>query len=77
MKEIFDTMMELSGKVTKMAGGCDIININVNSAMGALYTHERLIDNENVRNKFLADRYLELVEDLVKYGIVQKDWDSE
>ena len=77
MKNIFDKTMELSGLVTKMASGCDIINIDVNSVMKQLDESERLMENERVKNKFLADRYLELVEDLVKYGIVQKEWDSE
>ncbi len=77
MKNIFNTTMELSGLVTKMAGACDIISIDVNSAMKQLKESERLIENEKVKNKFFADRYFELVDDLVKYGIVQKEWDSE
>lgn len=75
MKNIFDKTMELSGIVTKMAGACDIISIDVNSAMKQLQESERLLANEKVKNKFFADRYFELVEDLVKYGLIEKEWD--
>lgn len=77
MKNIFETTMELSGVVTKMAAGCDIIQIDVSTAMQQLSESERLIENEKVKNKFFADRYFELVDDLVKYGIIEKDWDSD
>ena len=77
MKNMFDKTMELSNLVTKMATGCDIISIDVNTAMAQLEESERLMENEKVKNKFLADRYLELVDDLVKYGIVQKEWGSD
>ena len=40
---------------------------------GVITKSKNLIENERVRNKFFADRYFELV----KYGIVQKEWDSE
>ena len=77
MNNIFEKSNELNGLITKMATGCDIIGIEVNSAMQQFNESERLRENDRVRNKFFADRYFELVDDLVKYGIVQKEWDSE
>ncbi len=76
MKEIFDKAMDLSGAITKMAGGCDIISIDVNTAMCQLKQSKALMEHEKVKNKFFADRYFELVEDLVKYGIVKKEWED-
>ena len=70
MREIFNESLDLNGKITDMMGHCDIISIEVNSTMSVLDKHEG-----KVSDKFLAARYLELVDDLVKYGIVErKDW---
>ena len=51
MKNIFKATMELSGEVTRMASGCDIIQIDVSSAMKQLSESERMIENEKVKNK--------------------------
>ena len=70
MREIFNESLDLNGKITEMMGHCDIISIEVNSTMSVLDEHEG-----KVSDKFLAARYLELVDDLVKYEIVErKDW---
>lgn len=68
MKEIFKRSLELNGMITDIAGKCDIISIEVNSAMEAYIEHGRKGD------KFLAKRFLELAEDLAKYGIIEKEW---
>lgn len=69
MREIFNKSLDLNGKITEMMGHCDIISIEVNSTMSVIGERDKVSD------KFLAARYLELVDDLVKYGIVErKDW---
>lgn len=68
MREIFEKALELEGKVTAMMGHCDIISIEVNSTMSVIGERNKVSD------KFLAERYLELVDDLVKYGIIKKEW---
>lgn len=68
MREIFNRALELEGKVTEMMGHCDIISIEVNSTMSVIGERDKVSD------KFLAARYLELVDDLVKYGIIKKEW---
>ena len=76
MNDIFEKAMELQDLTAKASTYCDIINIEVNTAMNQLNESERLNENDKVRNKFFADRYFELVDELVKYGIVQKEWDQ-
>lgn len=77
MNKIFEKAMELEGMITKMSGACDVISIEVNTAMQQLQESKRLLENERVHDKYFADRYFELVEDLAKYGIIQKEWGSE
>jgi hypothetical protein len=35
------------------------------------------LEDQRIHDRFYADRYFELVEDLVKYGFIQKEWGSE
>lgn len=70
MNEIFNKELELSGLITKMAGACDIISIEVNTAMEC---YSKLEDGPK-KNALFAERYLELVEHLAKVGIVKKEW---
>lgn len=76
MKDIFDKTMELSSLMTKLVGGCDIIQIDVSSAMKQLNESDKLKENSRVKAMFFSERYFELVDDLVKYGIIKKDWES-
>lgn len=71
MKEIFEKSLELNSKITDMAGKCDIISIDVNSVM---QTYQESKEAGMKTDKFMANRYLELVEELAKYGIVNKEW---
>ena len=68
MKEIFRKALELEGMITDMTGKCDLLSIEVNTAMQCYNESDRKSD------KFLANRYLELVDDLVKYGLIEKKW---
>lgn len=68
MQDIFKESLDLNGKITDLAGKCTIISIDVNSAMKV----HKESGKENYR--FLAERYLELVEELAEYGIIQKEW---
>ena len=68
MKEIFKKALELEGMITDMTGKCDILSIEVNATMLAYNNSDRKPD------KFLANRYLELVDDLVRYGLIEKKW---
>lgn len=70
MKDIFEMSNELNGKITLLAGKCDIVSIEVNTAMDVV----KDLEEGPHKNKFLADRYLELVEELAKYGIIKKEW---
>ena len=73
MNEIFNKEMELSGLITKMAGACDVISIEVNAAMECFGK----LDDGPKKNALLAERYLELAEYLAKVGIIKKEWGSE
>ena len=76
MNEIFEKCMELGSLITKVSSGSDIISIDVNTAMCQLKQSKALMENERVKEKFFAERYFELVDDLVKYGIVKKEWED-
>lgn len=68
MQEIFKRSLELNGMITDIAGKCDIISIDVNSAMRVY------IENGRKSKIFLAERFIELAEELAEYGIIEKEW---
>ena len=69
MQEIFKRSLELNGIITDMAGKLDIVSIDVNSAMRVY------IENGRKSKTFLAERFLELAEELAEYGIIEKEWE--
>ena len=71
MKEIFEKQQELNSMVTKFKGKCEIISIDVNSVM---QTISKAKDEGMSTDGFLAIKYLELAEELAKYGIIEKEW---
>ena len=71
VKELFKRSMGLDSMITDLAGKCDVISIEVNSAMKVYIKHGRKND------EFLAMKYLELVEDLARYGIIEKEWKDD
>ena len=68
MKEIFERSLELNGMITDIASKCSIISIDVNSAMKVY------IENGRKGKQFLAQRFIELAEELAEYGIIEKEW---
>lgn len=71
IKNINNKAMELQSDLTRLIGRCEIISIDVNVAMDVWVKHGREEDS-----KFLARRYVELAEELAKYGIIDKEWES-
>ena len=71
MKEIFKKQQELNSMMTRFKGKCEIISIDVNSVM---QTISEAKDEGMITDKFLAGRYLELVEELAECGIIEKEW---
>ncbi len=71
MTDIFKKAMEANDEVMKTAGKLDIISIEVNATMKAY------LNAENPSPKFLANRYLELVNDLARFGLINKEWGEE
>ena len=71
MKEIFEKQQELNSMVTIFKSKCEIISNDVNSVMQTISKAE---DEGMSTDKFLARRYLELAEELAKYGIIEKEW---
>ena len=70
MQEIFKRSLELNGMITDIAGKLDIVSIDINSAMRVY------IENGRKNRRFLAERFLELAEELVEYGIIEKEWED-
>ena len=70
MQEIFKRSLELNGMITDIAGKCSIISIDINSAMRVY------IENGRKSKTFLAERFLELAEELAEYGIIEKEWED-
>ena len=71
MTDVFKKAMEANDEVMKTASKLDIIGIEVNATMKAY------LGAENPSSKFLANRYLELVNDLVRFGLISKEWGEE
>lgn len=71
MKEIFERSLELNGLITDIAGKLDIVSIDINSAMRVY------LKNGKKSKTFLAERFVELAEEMAKYGIIEKEWEDE
>lgn len=70
MQEIFKRSLELNGMITDIAGKLDIVSIDVNSAMRVY------IENGRKSKTFLAERFIEIAEELAEYGIIEKEWED-
>ena len=70
-KEISNKVLEANTELTRMIGRCEIISIDVNAAMAAWIDNGKREDS-----RFLARCYVELAEELAKYGIIDKEWES-
>ena len=71
MQEIFKRSLELNGMITDIAGKLDIVSIDINTAMRVY------IENGRKSKTFLAERFIEIAEELAEYGIIEKEWKDE